>query len=332
MALKIASLNLCLGLKNKTALVRGILTKEMIDIACLQEVEIKADDNSELLNIPGFVLEVELNDVKARVGTYIKDSISYSRRTDLEGSNSHVVIVDINGIIKTRIINLYRCFNPQEGISAREKFLYQINLIKLALTPDTILLGDFNLNFNKHSDAKYDRKNLFKDFDEALSDHNLTQLINFPTWSRIIEKNVKSSILDHIYVKDPSKISMIRPVKPSFGDHVMIIATINENKPPPEIVFRKSIDVNSVQNESKCLENELIDGIVSHTEIKNNLIRALPPANKTNEINIRKRLVKKLKVTHAKNVKAKSRQICNNKLSVHRGSMLGNSKSLKRLQ
>ena len=39
---------------------------------------------------------------------------------------------------------------------------------------------------------------------------------------------------------------MIRPVKPSFGDHVMIIATINENKPPPEIVFRKSIDVNSV--------------------------------------------------------------------------------------
>ena len=44
----------------------------------------------------------------------------------------------------------------------------------------------------------------FDDFDDLLFDENLIQLVEFPTWSRIVNNVLLESILDHIYVKDPT--------------------------------------------------------------------------------------------------------------------------------
>ena len=57
--LKIGTLNLCLGLKNKKDLVKAILIENNIDILCMQETEVEHDFNCNLLSIPGFVLEME---------------------------------------------------------------------------------------------------------------------------------------------------------------------------------------------------------------------------------------------------------------------------------
>ena len=53
--------------------------------------------------------------------------MNYPRKTNLEGIDSHLVIIDIEGIsdIK-RIINVYRCFNPEGNTTAREKFRNQL--------------------------------------------------------------------------------------------------------------------------------------------------------------------------------------------------------------
>ena len=129
--LKIATLNLCLGLKFKKDLVKNILYGNEIDVLLIQETEIEKDFDCVLLNIPGYKLELEVNDTKSRVGTYIKNSIKYERCTELEGVNKHLVIVDVlNGKKpKKRIINIYRSFNPQ-GTSQREH-LNAIGLIEL---------------------------------------------------------------------------------------------------------------------------------------------------------------------------------------------------------
>ena len=87
--LKIATLNLCLGLKFKKDLVKNILLENEIDILLMQETEIEKDFNCELLNIPGYSFECETNDVKRRVGTYIKNTIKYKRCYELEGENMH---------------------------------------------------------------------------------------------------------------------------------------------------------------------------------------------------------------------------------------------------
>ena len=39
-----------------------------IDILCMQETEISAEFDEELIQIPGFVLELEVNVIKRRVG------------------------------------------------------------------------------------------------------------------------------------------------------------------------------------------------------------------------------------------------------------------------
>ena len=125
--LKIATLNLCLGLKFKKDLIKDILTENEIDVLLVQETEIEKDFDCYLLNIPGYKFEMEVNDTKSRVGTFIKNSIKYERCTELEGVNKHLVIIDItNGKKpKKRIINIYRSFNPQ-GMSQRDHFSNQL--------------------------------------------------------------------------------------------------------------------------------------------------------------------------------------------------------------
>ena len=131
--IKIATLNLCLGLKYKKDLVQNILSQDKIDILMLQETELESNFNCELLNIPGFKFEYEKNTVKGRVGTFIRDSIKYERCDTLEGVNTHLIIIDVLNGDKTRkrLINIYRSFNPN-GETAKDLFIRQLTLIKNA--------------------------------------------------------------------------------------------------------------------------------------------------------------------------------------------------------
>ena len=70
---------------------------------------------------------------------------------------------------------------------------------------NTVLLGDFNLDYSKIHDVNYGHKNLFIDFEDELSTFNLILLVEFVTWSRIVGTELKESILDHIYIRDPMK-------------------------------------------------------------------------------------------------------------------------------
>ena len=69
MELKIATLNLCLGLKYKKLMVEQLMNSNKIDILCLQEVDLEFGFNENLLSIPGYDLLVEKNSIKARLTT-----------------------------------------------------------------------------------------------------------------------------------------------------------------------------------------------------------------------------------------------------------------------
>lgn len=101
MELKIATLNLCLGLKNKKLLVTKMLNEEKIDVLCIQETEIDISSDVNLLKIPGFELELELNSTKSRVAVYVNNNVKYVRKTELEGVDSHLLVIDLIGKNKT---------------------------------------------------------------------------------------------------------------------------------------------------------------------------------------------------------------------------------------
>ena len=72
-----------------------MLNENNIDVLCLQEIDLENGYPGEILNLPNHVLEIEANTTKSRVGVYIKKSVKYVRRAELEGTNAHLIVVDI---------------------------------------------------------------------------------------------------------------------------------------------------------------------------------------------------------------------------------------------
>ena len=82
MDVKIASLNLCLGLKFKKQMVEQILLENTIDILCLQEVEVENGFDLDLLSLRGFDLEMENNEVKSeQESTLLKTLTTHEKLT-----------------------------------------------------------------------------------------------------------------------------------------------------------------------------------------------------------------------------------------------------------
>ena len=81
-------------------------------ICCLQETEIPQGFPQGILNCNDYTIEHEMNEEKIRTGIYIKKGINYTRRTDLELPNLHVVIIDCMTDVNFRVISLYRSFHP----------------------------------------------------------------------------------------------------------------------------------------------------------------------------------------------------------------------------
>ena len=176
-------------------------------------------------------------------------------------------------------------------------------------------MGDFNLDQGKNLDTDYSHKNYFVSLNEAFMPLNLIQLVNFETWSRVINNTFCSSIIDHVYTRDPTKINSIYPITPPFGDHCLIIIEMQINQKVKQDAYRRNwkkynkenlinvlsqvnwqIECDSVQSYWNSFESKLIEvvDILAPIEIikanaKNN---ATPSAHIKNKINKRNRLLK----------------------------------------
>ncbi len=79
----------------------------------------------------------------------MRKGLDYVKRTDLEGTNSHLVVIDRKISTNSRIINLYRSFDPPSNMAPRTFFNKQLSLLRLAINKYTILKGDLNLDWSK---------------------------------------------------------------------------------------------------------------------------------------------------------------------------------------
>ena len=118
--INMATWNVCLGLTNKKDLVINELRRLNISVCCLQEVELTHDYPIDNLATKDYKIEVENNELKARTAIYIKDNIVYTRMNNIEEQGLGIIVVDIILEKKFRIINLYRVFNPVNGMTQRE--------------------------------------------------------------------------------------------------------------------------------------------------------------------------------------------------------------------
>ena len=78
-------------------------------------------------------------------------------------------------------------------------------------------LGAFQVAFgNIINRPDYLRKDQLKLLNDFAISNNLSQLVDFCTWSRTINGIKKESILDHVYVNNPAVINMYNLIKHAF--------------------------------------------------------------------------------------------------------------------
>ena len=110
-----------------------------------------------------------------------------------------------------------------------------------------------------------------------ITDFNLNQSVDFTTWSRSINNNPKTSTLDHVYTNNTELIFECFGVRPIFGDHCIVVASLSTSKIPEKFSYRRdwrhytplecyaafaqtdwNIDCVDVQQYRNLLENKII--------------------------------------------------------------------------
>ena len=330
MSMKIATWNLCLGLPNKKDTVLRELESNKIDICCMQETELEKNYPINILSTPTYEFESEKNTGKKRIGVYINRHLKYNRRKDLEETDCHIIIIDIISTTNVRLISLYRSFRPPNGMSPAALFEKQLNIVERNCLPNTIVLGDFNLDFKMKWRNDYPHKHLFNHLLNLTEKLNLLQLVDFPTWSRYINNIQKTSILDHVYVNNLTLVNNCSSVTPNFGDHLLIILELTLVRPTIKNITRRSwrnyskqnlinafnevvleidcIDVQQYWNEFENIIIDVIDKIVPIEEMcpQKTQRTEIPNSIKT-KINQRNRIIKKNKLQPSLELKTKIR-------------------------
>ena len=138
---------------------------------------------------------------------------------------------------------MYRSFSTTNNITPTNKFINQIQIIKRALTADKtkigIVLGDFNLDFNKIYLSNYNFSNLYKELLSVFEPLGSIQVVNFETWLRFVYQIKRSSIIDHIYTKHPEILTEISPINTEIGDQKLIFFVIIEKQSETKQFFNE---------------------------------------------------------------------------------------------
>ena len=118
-----------------------------------------------------------------------------------------------------------RCHIKSSPSNRFQNFLNQLPIN--AITTNTVILGDFNLDARMSNIPEYHRKVPLDKLNTFTLNANLHQLVKECTWSRIINGHLKESLLDHIYTTKPENVLKINYSVPTFGDHKFIFIELN---------------------------------------------------------------------------------------------------------
>ena len=143
----------------------------------------------------------------------------------------------------------------------------------------------------------------------------------------MVGTSLRTSILDHIYIKDPTILCDLGSIDPFFGDHVLVEFKVAHKSCESEIVTCRDwrnyskellyemlrnidweVDIDNVQEFWNVFENKLIkvvDKLVPLTSFVGTTVKSNVPKNIKNKINKRNRLLRSFKRSPTVDLKAK---------------------------
>ena len=264
--LRICHLNIR-SIYNKIDEIRFIVTASEIDVFCLSESWLDDSIQDSEINIPGYAIERrDRNRTGGGVVMYIKDSIRYKPRPDIESAsriveNVWIEIESSNEGAKSYLI----CCMYRPPSSRVQYFNGILDIIEKAASDDKeiVLLGDLNYDYR---------------FDESLSTNPLHYIENLFGLNQLIKEYTRvskstSSLLDIILCSNNKAHTKQCVFKFTLSDHYMIYTCVKDlhiSNVHKSIQFRsyKNFDPDFfLRNVSECFAfREIRNGSIKCTE------------------------------------------------------------------
>ena len=250
--------------------IKILINEKKPDVFVINELNLYKNYDPKMFDIDGYNFEYD-NLFKtrgvSRTGIYIANNLNYNRIKKVENIGESIVAIKIGypNQRKLNIVGYYRQWSKifsnksYEPYSIKQQEINlenQMNKLKELSNTETIILGDFNIDFkilNKTEDQKNNYEKNFKKRINIIKDqllgNNFFQLIKSDT------RNQK--ILDHIYYNNLSKLQRVYVDIDSDSDHNFIIIEkkmkVNLCEERYHITRRfYSIDFDKLNNDIMC--------------------------------------------------------------------------------
>ena len=197
------------SLFNKLSEFRLISQKTNAAIIAISETWLDDSHTDSSISIDGYsLIRRDRDGHGGGVCFYIRDDIPYKTRPDLCNDDLEDLWLEIL-LPKSKPIYASVCYRNDKNNNLLK--CLENSMSKLRPDCDFIILGDFNICLLKS------KSKLCREYKSFLNMFNCKQLIKLPT--RVTNKT--SSLLDHIFTNNPSKINQSGIIKTGFSDHYL---------------------------------------------------------------------------------------------------------------
>lgn len=223
--MKVLSINVCLGLKNKIDLARTWTKNNEYDILFIQEAEVTDEQLS--LNIDGYKIHLSDNQGKKRMVVYVKNELKVKIYVakDLE-----LILVESD---EAQCFGIYRTFKLSKEDTQISYSSRMIEWIKSKINPkkQVVICGDFNFDYKRRNESGYNNYKIAQLWLSLTDEFQLEQIISEITWQRTVNNAIRESCLDHIYTN--VQVFKSGTVDLNVGDHLGVFIKINNSTPKP---------------------------------------------------------------------------------------------------
>ena len=249
----------CNSLPSKIEELRQFVLSTSPHIICFSETKLDESITDGEIGIENYsCVRKDRNRNGGGVACFIHKSIAFEVRSDFSDDFENIFI-DIL-LPKTKPILLGVAYRPPSDMQFVENLANSISKSNSFDAQEVILLGDFNVNLLDRKKKLIHKKgyrfsnddnnystplHLTKNYNQLLKSNGLTQLINEPTR----KTDTTESLLDHILVNTPDKISQSGVIEKGISDHEFIFCTRKHQK--IKSGQHNSIKIRSMKNYSK---------------------------------------------------------------------------------
>ena len=189
------------------------MTKQQLDILAIHETKLDSDVPLNLISLEGYTwVSKNRNRSGGGVGFYIRNSINFEIRSDLNKNSIEALKIEIHKYKSKPFLVSTWYRPPSSPIKLLTKFENFLQLIDIE-EKESIILGDINCDL-LHKDLDHKTKEL----NFITNVYQYKQLIDEPTRETVNSK----SLIDHFYTNRKENIMLAGVSKISISDHYLI--------------------------------------------------------------------------------------------------------------